>query len=274
MNRRNFLSLLSAGFLTTSLLSRESNGFPVNRSANLLPTTWSPKDFDCPVCKTKNTFQVVMSYGSYIYGWPSKYQWVFWPWTDSPSVYVCKKCHIVTFMGDYEKLPKDKIPLLQKELVKIPFNRKFKEYTEVPMSERLEIAEKVYTVLEYKEDGFWNFFYRVKGYHYGGEGQPQKALEARKKALELTQKMIKDAANKTPTKELLYISGAMKHFTNDDKGALEDFKKGLETKFADSKVKPEEIKQAEEGMNERLNDYIKRINSAKPPRIMDTEDFH
>jgi uncharacterized protein (DUF2225 family) len=275
MNRRNFLTLAAAGFLgAPALLTAAARGkvLTANRFSNLSLTTWSPKDFDCPVCKTKNTFQIWMSYGDYIYSWPSKYQWVFWPWTDSPSVYLCKQCHVATFLDDYEKLPKDKIPVLQKELAKIPFNRKFKDYLEVPMSERLEIAEKVYPLLNRKEDEFWNFFYRIKGYHYGQEEQPQKAAEARKKALELTQKMIKDPANKTPMKELLYISGAMKHFLNDDKGAAEDFRKGLATKFASTEVKPEEIKGAEEGMNERFNDYIKQIGSKKPPRLTQNQD--
>ena len=188
-----------------------------------------------------------MSYGTYIYWWPSKYQWVFWPWTDSPSVYLCKKCHLATFLGDFDTLPKDKLQLIQKELEKVPFAWKFKEYTEVPMSERLEIAEKIYMLLPDHGDSFWNLFYRMKGYHYGQEKQSKKATESR-------------------TKALLYISGAMKHLLNDDKGAVEDFKKGLATNFVDPNTKPDEIKNAENGMNERFNDYIKQIESPKPPR--------
>lgn len=207
-----------------------------------------------------------MSYGTYIYWWPSKYQWVFWPFTDSPSVYLCKKCHLSTFMGDFDTLPKDKIPVIQKELEKIPFERKFKDYTEVPMSERLDILEKIYPLLPDNSDSFWSFFYRVKGYHYGQEKQAKKAAEARTKALELNKKMIIDPANKKPLKELLYISGALKHFLNDDKGAVEDFKKGLTTKFVNPNSKPDEIKNAESGMNERFNDYIKQIESPKSPR--------
>ena len=48
-------------------------------------TTWFPKDFTCPIDGEKNTFQVIGSYGTYIYWWPEKYQWLFWPRTARPS---------------------------------------------------------------------------------------------------------------------------------------------------------------------------------------------
>lgn len=175
-------------------------------------------------------------------------------------------------MSDFDDLPKDKLTAIQKELEKISFERKFKDYVEVPMSERLNIAEKIYPLLPDTTDSFWNHFYRVKGYHYGQEKQSAKATEARTKALELTKKMMGDPANKKPIKELLYISGAMKHFLNDDKGAIEDFNKGLVTKFVDPNTKPDDLKNAEAGFNERLNDYIKQIQSPKPPRKTELDE--
>ncbi|MCC7308459.1 MAG: hypothetical protein IT173_12910 [Acidobacteria bacterium] len=265
MDRRTFIGLAMTGI--AGMAAFKPLALPKSAVA---ATTWFPKDFDCPVCKTKNTFQVWGSYGSYIYQWPSKYQWVFWPWTDSPSVYLCKKCHVATFLDDYEDLPKDKLAVLEKELAKIPFNRKFKDYMEVPMSERLEMAERVYRFLPDRGDVFWSHMYRVQGYHYGKD-QPEKAVAVRTKALELTKKMMTDRTTSTPMKELLYISGAMKHFLKDDKGAVEDFKKGLATKFAALELKADELKNAEEGMNERFDDYIKQIASSKPPRSSDPE---
>jgi hypothetical protein len=46
-------------------------------SSSIFATTWFPKDFECPIDKEKNTFLVIGSYGSYIYSWESKYQWLF-----------------------------------------------------------------------------------------------------------------------------------------------------------------------------------------------------
>lgn len=52
--------------------------------------TWFPQEFTCPIDKEKNTFQVVGSFGSYIYSYPSKYQFLFFPRTDSPT-FLCAK---------------------------------------------------------------------------------------------------------------------------------------------------------------------------------------
>ena len=239
---------------------------------NALAITWFPKDFICPVDGTKNTFQVWGSYGSYVYADPSKYQWLFFPWTYSEAFYTCKKCHYSAFLGEFDKLPKEKIPEIKKILETVKVSKEFKEYRELPTSERLEIIGKVYTVLD-RSDDWWETFYRLKGYHYGAEGNAEKASEARRKSLEYIQKELKNEKSDAPKKLLLYISAAMKHFLADDKGALEDLQKALETKFQDKTAKPEEIKDAEDGLNERIKDYIEKIKSEKEkPRLLETEN--
>ncbi len=239
--------------------------------SNTLAITWFPKEFTCPIDNEKNTFMVVGSYGSYIYSYPSKYQWLFFPLTDSPTYYICKKCHLTTFMWDFDKLPKEKINALKKILTDVKVSKNFTKYTELPISERLEIMEKVYAVLD-QDEYWWERFHRVKGYHYAQEGKTEKAAEARKKSLELTTGFLKNDKSKTPQKMSFYISGAMKHFLSDDKGALEDLQKALETKYQEEGATAEENKNGEAGMNERLKDYIERIKSEKKPRLMDTQD--
>ncbi|MBS1794190.1 MAG: DUF2225 domain-containing protein [Acidobacteria bacterium] len=231
-------------------------------------TTWFPQDFTCPIDQEKNTFMVVGSYGTYIYWWPSKYQWLFWPVTDSPTFYTCKKCHLTTFMWDFDKIPKEKIADLKKALADVKVSKSFKDYQELPVTERLEIMVKVYAVLD-KDEYWWERFYRLEGYHYAREGKTETALAARKKSLEMLAKFLKDPKAKIAQKELLYISGAMKHFTGDDKGALEDMQKALETKYQQEGASAEDLKNGEAGMNERLKDYIEQIKSAKPPRLLD-----
>lgn len=240
-------------------------------SLNSYAITWFPKEFTCPIDNEKNTFLVVGSYGSYIYSYPSKYQWLFFPHTDSPTFYLCKKCHLATYMWDFDKLPKDKLPALRKILADVKLARNYKkDYTEISVIERLEIMEKVYSVLD-KDEEWWESFYRVKGYHYGKAEKADKATEARRKSLEIVTKWIKDDKNEQPKKLMLYISGAMKHFLNDDKGALDDFSKALAVKYHEKDAKPEDLKNAEEGINERLKDYIAKINGKDKPRLMDAK---
>lgn len=237
---------------------------------NALATTWFSQDFECPIDKEKNTFMVVGSYGSYIYSWESKYQWLFFPQTESPTFYLCKKCHLATYMWDFEKLPKDKIPEIQKALASVKVSKTFKTYTEIPVSERLEIMAKIYPILQ-KTESWWETFYRLQGYHYAQEGNAAKALEARKKSLELLAKFLKDEKTEQSKKLLLYTSAAMKHFTMDDKGALEDLQKALETKYVEKDLNPEKLKNAEDGLNQRIKDYIERIKSDKKPRSTEKE---
>lgn len=239
---------------------------------NAFAITWFPKEFTCPIDSTKNTFLVVGSYGNYIYSYPSKYQWLFFPQTDSPTFYICKKCHLTTYMWDFDELPKDKLAKIRQVLADVKISKNFKEYTELPVTERLEIMEKVYAVLG-KNDVWWESFYRVKGYHYGKEGNTTKASEARKKSLALIQKDLNDVKSESPKKLLLYISAAMNHFLDNDKTALEDLQKALTTKYQNKAEKPEDVNGAEEGLNERIKDYIERINSKdKKPRMFDKYD--
>jgi len=222
MNRREFLGL---GFSLPVI------GF---FSKTSYATTWGEKEFTCPVCATKNTFRMIMSYGSYIYSWPSKYQLIYWPVTDTNSVYCCKKCYLSVFLWDQEDLAKEKIPEIKKVLADVSIKPPFTDYTKVPMSVRLEIAEKVYGVLDSKDD-YWCYFYRILGYHYSAEKNRDKADEVRKKALDIAQKMLKDSNTEIPAKELWVVSGAMKHFLKDDEGAIADMNQALNIKYQHKK---------------------------------------
>lgn len=244
-------------------------GLVVGLFGNTFAITWFPQEFTCPIDNEKNTFQVWGSYGSYVFSYPSKYQWLFFPWTESEAYYTCKKCHFSAFLGEFDKVPKDKIPEIKKILAGVKVSKPFKNYMELPVSERMDIMEKVYAVWN-KDEEWWENFQRLKGYHNGKDGNAAKALEARKKSLEMIQKELKNPNSKAPKKLLYYISAAMKHFTGDDKGALEDLQKALETKYHEEGVSAEELKNGEEGLNGRIKDYIEKIKSEKEkPRLFD-----
>lgn len=229
-------------------------------------TTWFDKEFVCPIDQQKNTFKVVGSYGSYIYSYPSKYQWLFFPRTDSPTFYICSKCHFAAYMWDFDKLPKEKIADVKKVLATIQAPKEFKNYLEVPVTERLAIIEKINTVMD-RDDEWWELQHRVMGYHFDAAGKAELATAERKKSLELLTSIIKAGKSEMPLKLLLYISGAMRHFTGDDKGAVEDLKKALATKYAEKGAKAEDLKNGEEGLNERIDDYILQINGKEKPRL-------
>jgi uncharacterized protein (DUF2225 family) len=231
-------------------------------------TTWFPQEFTCPVCKTKNKFFVVGSYGSYIYQWPSKFELVFWPLTDSPTVYACKQCHVATFMWDFEGLPKEKHEELRKRLAgfKLEYARPAAEYDEgadylrIPSTQRLLAAEQTYQVLG-RDDEFWCQFYRTLGHHYEEEKKQAQADEARRKALAIAERMLADKARAGERKELLYITGAMRHFLKDDPGALKDFREAAGLKYESKLMGAEKSKNYDEYLSDLLRQYFELLGA-------------
>lgn len=236
-----------------------------NPLSAMAATTWAPHDVVCPICKTTNTFMQPMSYGNYIYGWSSKYQYIFWPLTDSPVLYSCKKCHLTTFMWDFEDLPKDKLPALERMLKGLTFSGSFEKYTDIPMSQRLLIAEQVYATLGQDEDA-WCRFYRVKGYHFAEEKRQAEADDARRRALGIAEKQLTMKENAGRSKELLLITGAMRYFLKDEQGALKNFDQALKLKYEDAKLEPEKVANIDEYLTGLLNDYIATIRDEQKAR--------
>ncbi|MEW6356484.1 MAG: hypothetical protein AB1696_09170 [Planctomycetota bacterium] len=225
-------------------------------------TTWFPKEVTCPLCQTKNEFSVIGSYGSYIYRWPSKFQYIFWPLIDSHVLYSCKGCRLTCFMWDFEKIPADKHEAIRKQLDGVTLSQPTGEYFRIPMTERLKAAEGVYSVLG-RDDDFWCQFYRVVGYHSDEENKPKEAEEARKKALALAEKMLAKKENEGIRKEILLISGAMRHFLKDDQAALKDFNEALKLKY-ESKDKPQEQSaNIDQYLTQLLNEYVLEVQGSK-----------
>ncbi|HEX8351964.1 MAG TPA: hypothetical protein VF611_03510 [Pyrinomonadaceae bacterium] len=234
--------------------------------ARAAATTWFPQEFSCPACKTKNTFLVVASYGSYIYDWPSKYEFVFWPLTDSASVYTCKRCRLSAFMWDFEATPKEKHAEILKRLEGFRLDHvgppvehyEGVEYTRIPMTRRLLAAEQTYQVLG-RDDDFWCRFYRTLGHHHEAEKNRPQADEARRKALSIAERMLADKSRAGGRKELLLISGAMRHFLKDDPGALKDFREAQGLRYVSKEAEEEKSKNYDEYLTALLGEYVEML---------------
>lgn len=230
--------------------------------------TWFPKEVECPVCKTKNTFLVPGSWGSYIYQYPEKFELIFWPLTDSPTIHTCKQCHVSVFMWDFEELPKEKHEELRKQLqaFKLDYTGKRSEYYEdadylrIPSTQRLLAAEQTYKILG-RDDEFWCRFYRTLGYHYEANKQQPQADEARRKALLLAERLLADKARAGERKELLYITGAMRHFLKDDPGALKNFREAEGLKYESKAMGPEKSKNYDEFLSDLLRQYFELLGA-------------
>ena len=228
-------------------------------------TTWFEHEVTCPVCKTKNTFLAVGSYGSYIYSWPSKFELIFWPATADASVYTCKKCHLSAFMWDFEGTPKEKHAEILKRLegFKLEYGAesqyyKAATYLRIPMTRRLLAAEQTYQVLGRDQD-FWCRFYRTLGHHYEAEKKQAEADDARQKALVIARRMLEDNPRAGERKEWLYISGAMRHFLKDDAGALKDFREAQGLRYVGKELGEEKSKNYDEYLSDLLRQYVELL---------------
>lgn len=235
--------------------------------------TWFETEVQCPVCQTKNTFLVPGSWGGYIYGYETKFELVFWPFTDSPTVHSCKRCRLTAFMGDFEKVPKEKHAELLKRLAGVrleparggeSMTKYYKNsvYLDIPLLDRLRAARQVYEVLG-RDDDFWCHFERVAGHHYAEAKRQAEADEARTRALRLAEKMAADEARAGERKEFLYITGAMRHFLRDDAGALRDFREAHALKYSNKELKPEQAENYDAFLSDLLRQYFEKLG-AKP----------
>ena len=240
--------------------------------------TWFPEVIVCPVCKTKNVFLQVGSYGNYIYHYPTKYQLIFWPFTDSPSWYSCKKCRYTSFMGGFSNPPADKLDDLRKMLaaVSLPLQKEMSEkdarehppYLALPVSARMLVAEKVQRTLGETGDEFWSHFYRVLGYHFAEEHKSVEADEARQKALAITEKMLADRKNDGQRKELLYLAAAMKHFLRDDEAAKKLLMSASTLTFSNKELDDERNKNYDEYLSTLIKEYLDMLNRGEGPAKM------
>ncbi|HEX6625140.1 MAG TPA: DUF2225 domain-containing protein [Pyrinomonadaceae bacterium] len=266
-----------AAALVLALCGAHAPAHPAHAPAHpphALAITWFPQEFECPVCRTKNVFLVVGSYGSYIYQYESKFQLIFWPYTDSPTVYSCKKCRLSAFMGDFEQTPKEKHAEILKRLEGVKLEPRkdgesatkyYKDavYLDIPLSERLLAAQRVYEVMG-RDDEFWCHFQRVLGHRYEAEGKRPEADAARREALRLAEKLLGDRGRAGERKEFLYISGAMRHFLKDDAGALKAFREAMPLKYENKELDKEKNGNYDEFLSDLLRQYVEKIERPAP----------
>ena len=221
-------------------------------TVGLKATTWFPSKHTCPICKHEHEYQEIGSYGGYIYQWESKYQYVYWPLTDSPSVYCCPDCYFSAYMWDFDSIPVNKTDTIRAYLATIKRDEKYKTYLEIPMITRLEIAENIYKMLG-RDTEFWCKFYRVMGYHYDEDKNAARARETRLNSLSLARQMLSDTLYSGQEKENFFIMAAMYNFTGQKDSAMVYLGKADAKEYRNKAWKEENLK--------GFNDYLKGLIS-------------
>ncbi len=166
---------------------------------NVFATTWAETEVDDPIMECKRCgVQEPMSYGSYIYSWPSKYDLVFWPLTDNGGIWFCEDSGFTGFIGDFDEISEEEKKTIGEYLTKSYTGKK-------DIKSKLELLENIYK-LRKKDDVFRNRLIRVLAYWYEDLGDIKKANEYRRIALEEIEGYLKKEMSEGQKLDYLYLA--------------------------------------------------------------------
>ena len=187
---------------------------------------WGGNEVDDPFSDATCLVSSLASYGSYIYNFPSKYDAVFFPHTDSQSIWYCGESGYASFMGDFEELTAEERVDVAQLLAGAD------TLGENPtVFERLERLEDVYSVRT-MEDTFWPWFYRVLAHYYQSES-PERALEYRSLALPLVEQQIENGEPDGFMIQNLYVAGDYHRQLGNTDRAMEYFAQARTLEWVD-----------------------------------------
>ncbi|VUD48285.1 hypothetical protein TDB9533_01203 [Thalassocella blandensis] len=172
-------------------------------------TTWVEAKVDDPVKKGKKCrVSEPASYGGYIYQWPSKYDQVFWPFTDVNSIWFCKKSGFVSFMADFSEVNDEEINRIKEYLNS---NRIKKPTT----SQLVEMLEKINSLREFTPE-YKNMLTRVYARWYQQLGDLKKAKEYRKQAFNQIKEFLTQEISQYKKLEYLYLSANYSRYLGEE----------------------------------------------------------
>jgi len=172
------------------------------------------------------TVHDVISYGSYIYDAPSKYDQVFWPFTEESWIWFCPGSGYASFGDDFDKLTDEEKARLSLWL-KDNYNASQKPTTH---KEKLAWLEKVYAQRQ-KDREFWCRFWRLMAYAYADE--PQTSLAYVAKALPLLEKQLQAGPEGIARIRVLFLLGEYHRRTGDTRAARRYFRQAKAAEYTD-----------------------------------------
>lgn len=170
------------------------------------------------------TVHDVASWGSYIYDAPSKYDLVFWPFTDELWIWFCPESGYASFGDDFDKVTdeeKARLALWLKENYK-PSERP------TTHKEKLAWLERVYGQRQ-KDRDFWCRFHRLMAYVHADD--PQTALTYVRKALPLLEEQLKFDPKGTARIQVLFLLGEYHRRLGDPQEARRYFRQVKAAKY-------------------------------------------
>jgi len=218
-------------------------------------TTWGDKEVDDPIaagstCKVHEP----VSYGSYIYNWPSKYDQVFWPFTDPDGIWHCEKSGFTALIGDFSHITPPEKDAISRYL-------QANYHGSAPIDDQLRLLAGIYE-LRHKDDAFNNHLFRVLARWYQELGQSDRAAAYRRRALLGMQQSLKGQIPEGQRLEYLYLAANYTRFFGDTQASdryIEELHAAVKH-LKDGKLA---------GFAEYLSQLVKETPRIKPGKILD-----
>lgn len=162
-------------------------------------TNWSESKVDDPILEgEKCSVHQPISYGGYIYSWPSKYDQVYWPLIDPNGIWFCEKSGFTAFIEDFSGLSPSELKKIKNYLTKNPPK-------DSSIQTKLSLLEKIYSMRN-TDKAFDNQLLRVLARWYQNLEELDKANSYRKRAFSTIQKELKTEQDEYQKLEYLYLA--------------------------------------------------------------------
>jgi hypothetical protein len=220
-------------------------------------TTWGTEEVDDPlIAGAKCSVESPMSFGGYIYQWPSKYDQVFWPMTEESGIWFCEKSGFTAFIGDFGGLTDT-----EREAIRIFLAGNFTGNADI--RKKLELLDGIYK-LRNKDNRFRNMLLRVLARWHQDLEEYEKANEYRRIALEQIRAQLKGELPEQVRLEYLYVACN-----------YEVFLEGLDPERCVGKVRDALDSTSDDelsGYAEYLKELIEETPKIKPGNKIDPEN--
>ncbi|ACA87333.1 hypothetical protein Swoo_3062 [Shewanella woodyi ATCC 51908] len=162
-------------------------------------TTWGESEVDDPIVEgEKCSVYEPLSYGGYIYNWPSKYDQVFWPLTDYNGIWFCEKSGFTSFIGDFSALTVSELAKIKKYLLENPPK-------DSSIHTKLALLEALYSLRD-TDTAFKNRLLRVFARWHQHLENYDKANDYRRKALAGIELALQGDMSEFKHLEYLYLA--------------------------------------------------------------------
>lgn len=201
----------------------------------VLSVTWGDTQLTDPLTGEKVAAKSIGSYGSYIYNWPSRYDYVFFPLTELNWICINRRNGYGAFNPHFEDLD-------EKEKVRVKgWLEKNYDVKNPPQTheEHLLWLEKVYGQRK-MHGSFWCRFYRLMAYFYRDDGEHpnrKRRLHYVRKAIPFLHEWFGENPQGINRIEVLYLLGEYSRRTGDLEKARRFFAEAKVTKFKDEEGK-------------------------------------